>query len=207
MWHVRGLRCKEKEHIQLPDRRRYAKWRNSRRVLTFTFAQLSVITLSVGESFGFHRSCGGTTIRFRKHDPQISPRTTEISDSFFAAAQNDFADRLKWAVTPRFSDANRPPNVRISGPIDVSARASSTVTVEAEVSHPDRNALGVRWWQHNDAGTYLGDITFSAPTALRTTFRVPGDAQPGQTINVVLEATDDGTAHLTRYQRVMVTVQ
>jgi hypothetical protein len=68
MWHVRGLRCKEKEHIQLPDRRRYAKWRNSRRVLTF--AQLSVITLSVGESFGFHRSCGGTTIDFASMIPK-----------------------------------------------------------------------------------------------------------------------------------------
>ena len=50
-------------------------------------------------------------------------------------------------------------------------------------------------------------ITFSATTALRTTFRVPGDAQPGQTINVVLEATDDGKPHLTRHQRVIVTVQ
>ena len=28
--------------------------------------------------------------------PKISLRTTAISDSFFAAAQNDFADRLKW---------------------------------------------------------------------------------------------------------------
>jgi hypothetical protein len=36
--------------------------------------------------------------------PKISPRTTAISDFFFAAAQNDFADRLKWAVTPRFSE-------------------------------------------------------------------------------------------------------
>jgi hypothetical protein len=130
MWPVRGLRCREKEHIQLPDRRRYAVWRNSLRVLT-------LLTLSVGESFGFHRSCGGTTIDFVSMIPKISPRTTAISDSFFAAAQNDFADRLKWAVTPRFSDANRPPKVRISGSIDVSARPSSTVTLEAEVSDPD----------------------------------------------------------------------
>jgi len=185
MWYVRGLRCRENEHIQLPDRRRYAMWRNSLRVLTF--AQLSVITLSVGESFGFHRSCGGTTIDFASMMPKISPRTTAISDSFFAAAQNDFADRLKWAVTPRFSDANRPPKVRISGPIDVSARPSSTVTLEEEVSDPDH--------------------VLRTDCALPTTFRVPGDAQPGQTINVVLEATDDGTPHLTRHQRVIVTVQ
>jgi len=65
----------------------------------------------------------------------------------------------------------------------------------------------VKWWQHNDAGTYPGDITFSAATAIKTTFRVPADAKPGQTIDVILEATDDGTPHLTRYQRVIVAVQ
>jgi len=75
------------------------------------------------------------------------------------------------------------------------------------VSDPDQNAVAVKWWQHNAAGTYPGDITFSAPTALKTTFRVPDDAKPGQTINIVLEATDDGTPHLTRYQRIAVTVQ
>ncbi len=84
---------------------------------------------------------------------------------------------------------------------------SSMVTLEAEVSDPDRNAMGMRWWRHIDADTYPGDITFSSPTALRTTFRVPRDAQPGQTINVVLEATPDGAPHLTRHQRVIVTVQ
>jgi hypothetical protein len=65
----------------------------------------------------------------------------------------------------------------------------------------------VTWWQFNDAGTYPGDITFSDPAALTTTFRVPDDAKPGQTINVILEATDDGMPPLTRYQRVVVTVQ
>jgi hypothetical protein len=37
--------------------------------------------------------------------------------------------------------------------------------------------------------------------------RVPDDAKPGQTINVILEATDSGTPPLTRYQRVVVTIQ
>jgi hypothetical protein len=65
----------------------------------------------------------------------------------------------------------------------------------------------VKWWQYKDAGTYPGDITFSTPTALKTTFRVPDDANPGQTIHVILEATDDGTPPLTRYQRVIITVR
>src|SRR5262249_31791099 len=139
--------------------------------------------------------------------PKISARTAAISTAFFAAAQNDFAARMKWAVTPKFSDANHPPKVRIRGPLDIPARSGSTVNLEGEVSDPDRHAVTVKWWQHNDAGTYPGDITFSAPTALKTAFRVPDDAKPGQTINIVLEATDDGTPHLTRYQRIVVVIQ
>jgi hypothetical protein len=81
------------------------------------------------------------------------------------------------------------------------------VQLHGEITDPDRNAVSARWWQYNDAGTYPGDITFSDPEALTTKFRVPDDAKPGQTINVILEATDSGTPPLTRYQRVVVTIQ
>jgi len=149
----------------------------------------------------------GPTVDLASMMPKVSSRTAAISDAFFAAAQNDFSDRLKWAVTSKFGDANHPPKVRIKSPMDVSAHPGSMVNLQAEVSDPDRNGVAVRWWQHNDAGTYPGDVTFSAPTALNTTFRVPDDAKSGQTINVILEATDYGTPHLTRYRRVIVTVQ
>ena len=150
---------------------------------------------------------GGVSTALPGMMPTIPPRTAAISATFFAAAQNDFAARLRWAVTPKFSDANHPPKVSIKGSFDVSAHPGSTVNLQGEVSDPDGNAVTVKWWQHNDAGTYPGDITFSTPTALKTTFRAPDDAKPGQTINIVLEATDDGMPHLTRYQRIIVTVQ
>jgi hypothetical protein len=130
-----------------------------------------------------------------------------MNNRFFAAAQNDLAARLKWSVTPKYSDANHPPKIKIHGPLDISARPGSTVRLQGEVSDPDHSAVTVTWWQDNDAGTYPGDITFSAPAALTTTFRVPDDAKTGQTIHVILEATDNGTPPLTRYQRVVITVQ
>ncbi len=137
----------------------------------------------------------------------ISPKTAAVNARFFAASQNDFAARLKWSVTAKFSDANHAPKVGVKGPRDVIARAGSTVRLEGAVSDPDRNAVKVNWWQYNDAGTYPGDISFSDATALTTTFRVPGDAKSGQTIHVILEATDNGAPPLTRYQRVIVRVQ
>ena len=139
--------------------------------------------------------------------PVVPVRTAAINARFFAAAQNDFAARLQWSVTPAFSDANHPPTVSILGPLELSARAGSTVRLAGEVSDPDPDAVTVTWWQYNDAGTYPGDVVFSDPAALTTTFRVPDDAKPGQTIHVILEATDSGKPPLTRYQRVIVTVQ
>jgi hypothetical protein len=139
--------------------------------------------------------------------PTISPKTAAVNARFFAASQSDFAARLKWSVTPKFKDANHEPKVAIKGPLEVSARAGNTVRLQGEVSDPDRNAVKVAWWQYNDAGTYPGDITFSDPAAIATTFKVPANAEIGQTIHIILEATDNGTPQLTRYQRVVVRVQ
>ena len=141
------------------------------------------------------------------HFPPVPPRTAAIAAHFFAAAENDLAARMLWSVTPRYSDANHPPQVRIKGPLALSAAPGATVQLRGEVSDPDHNAVSVRWWQYNDAGTYPGDITLSNPSALATAFRVPDDAKADQTIDVILEGTDDGTPALTRYQRVVVTVR
>lgn len=137
----------------------------------------------------------------------VSPKLAAVNARFFAAAQNDFAARLKWSVTPKFGDANHEPVVKIKGPMEVSAAPGTAIRLQGEVSDPDHNVVRVTWWQYNQAGTYSGDITFSDPTALTTLLRVPDDAQPGQTIHAVLEGTDNGTPPMTRYQRVIVRVR
>jgi hypothetical protein len=138
---------------------------------------------------------------------QISAKTAQINAKFFAAAQNDFAARLKWSVSPKFEDANHQPNVSIKGPLAVAARPGETVRLEAEVFDPDRDPVVTAWWQYLDAGSYPGEISLSNTDSLTTSLNVPSDAQPGQTIHVILEATDHGTPSLTRYQRVVVTVR
>jgi len=137
----------------------------------------------------------------------ISPQTAAVNARFFAAAQNDFAARLKWSVTPKFSDANHAPKVTVKGPLEVSARPGGTVRLNAEVSDPDGNIVTSTWWQYNAASTYPGDITLSGADRLSASFRVPDDAQSGQTIHVIIEATDNGAPPLTRYQRAIVRVQ
>jgi Protein of unknown function (DUF1593) len=148
----------------------------------------------------------GTGVSGRGQQP-LPPRTAAIYARFFVAAQDDFAARLKWSVTPKYADANHEPVVTIKGPLKFSAKVLSTVRLQGQTSDPDGNTVTVKWWQYNDAGTYPGDIVLTAPASLVTSFRVPSDAKPGQTIHVILEATDNGTPPLTRYQRIIVTVE
>jgi hypothetical protein len=80
------------------------------------------------------------------------------------------------------------------------------VRLHGVASDPDGDAVRVRWWRWKDVDSYPGEVSLSDPAAPATTLQVPADAAPGQTIHLVLEATDDGAPALTRYQRVVVSV-
>ncbi len=136
--------------------------------------------------------------------PATRPPSPE--PNFTPAAQNGFAARMKWSVTPTYAGANHEPEVAVRGPSRINARPGETVRLEGVVSDPDGNAVAVRWWRWQDVDTYPGEVSPSDPTSLTTRLRVPPDATPGQTIQLVLEATDDGTPPLTRYQRVTIFV-
>ena len=135
------------------------------------------------------------------------PRPASPDPNFTPAAQNDFAARMRWSVTPAYADANHEPRVAIRGSSRVSAGPGETVRLEGIVSDPDRNTISVRWWQWKGVGTYPGQVTIATPSALATRMQVPADAKSGQTIHVILEATDNGAPPLTRYQRVVITVR
>ena len=51
------------------------------------------------------------------------------------------------------------------------------------------------------------DPELDDPSSARTTFTVPADALPGQTIHFVLQAADNGTSRLVRYLRTVITVE
>jgi hypothetical protein len=125
---------------------------------------------------------------------------------FFPAAQQDFAARLKWSVTPKYADANHEPIVKIEGPLNVMASPAETIRLNGNVSDPDGNKVLTKWWQF-PVGTYTNQITILSPTSLQTKLTIPKDAVAGQTIHIILEATDNGSPSLTRYQRVIITVK
>jgi hypothetical protein len=142
----------------------------------------------------------------RSAERAATERPPSPDPNFVPAAQNAFAARLRWSVTPTYADANHEPRVTIRGSSRISARPRETVRLQGVTSDPDGNTVTVKWWQWKEVDTYPGPVTLSDPTALAISMQVPADARAGQTIHLVLEATDNGTPALTRYQRVIVSV-
>ena len=75
----------------------------------------------------------------------------------------------------------------------------------ALVDDPDGDERRVRWWVYREAGTT--DAALAAVDGPETTVHVPADANPGDTIHVIAEASDHAAEYpLKAYQRVILTV-
>jgi hypothetical protein len=125
--------------------------------------------------------------------------------AFFPAAMNDFVNRLHWSVTPRYDDANHEPKMEVKGPLDIRAKAGEEVRLQGTAEDPDGDKVSTRWWQY-PSGTYKGEVSISNPSANEAVFKVPSDAKAGETLHIILQGTDSGQPALTRYQRVVITV-
>ena len=113
---------------------------------------------------------------------------------------------MRWTLTPRYRAANHEPRVGVLSGAPSSVRAGRTVTLRGFAVDPDGDRVGLKWWQYGEEGTYPGKVTIAAPERAWTTVTVPADAQPGQTVSLILEGTDDGDFPLTRYARVILQV-
>lgn len=135
-------------------------------------------------------------------------RTEAIKEypNFFPQAQLDFANRLKWSVTKNYSDANHDPQVSILGPLSIMANPGQKISLHGFVSDPDSDEIKTRWWQFL-VGSYPLAVEITRPFSLTTEVKIPEDAKAGQTLHLILEATDNGSPPITRYQRVIITIR
>ena len=124
---------------------------------------------------------------------------------FAEAFQNDWAARADWCVKS-VADANHPPKVKLAGPLDRTVRPGQKVTLSAAGStDPDGDKLSYRWWQYDDVDTATTKVEIAQPTAAAgASFVVPNE--PGKTIHVILDVTDNGDPPLRRYQRMIFTI-
>ncbi|WP_413738512.1 nucleoside hydrolase-like domain-containing protein [Sodalis sp. RH21] len=125
---------------------------------------------------------------------------------FIPALQQELAARSQWQ-TVSYKDANHPPVVSIAdGKTEIVVQPGEKVPLNGIASDPDNNKLVVHWWQYQEAGTYPNIVDIARPSALDTSFLIPTDARPGQTIHMILEVQDRAQIPITRYARLIATV-
>ncbi len=123
------------------------------------------------------------------------------------ALQNDFAARANWCVKS-YAEANHPPVVLLNNTLEITAHPGDTVQLSAKGSYdPDGDQLAYSWWQYEEAGSYIGNIDIQNAGKQNAFFTIPIDAGSSEAIHVICEVTDNGTPPLTRYQRVILTVE
>jgi hypothetical protein len=88
---------------------------------------------------------------------------------------------------------------------NIYAAPGQMVFLHGFAADPGYRNLTTLWWQYLEAGTYPNAVNIPNANSLRTFVVVPKDAAPGQTIHLILQATNDGAPPLTRYQRVVIT--
>ncbi len=131
------------------------------------------------------------------------------------AYQNDFAARMDWTIKS-YAEANHPPVARLAHAATLVAKPGQRVELSAEgSSDPDGQALSYEWFYYSEPGTFtVSSARSGQPVEIknfdqpRAWFTVPTSrVLRNGTMHVILAVTDHGTPRLTRYQRVIVTVE
>jgi hypothetical protein len=71
--------------------------------------------------------------------------------------QNDFAARADWCVMS-YGEANHAPVVTLANRADITAKAGNKVSLKGSAADPDGDAVSLKWWQYEEAGSYKGMV-------------------------------------------------
>lgn len=134
-----------------------------------------------------------------------SARSNTDFPNFFPAAQNDFAARLKWSVTPNYEDANHEPSVEMDGSNSFKAKPGESVTLKAKISDPDGDEVTLNWWQFEGLGMPVDLRPDDSSNQIE--FIVSESAKTGDFIHIILEGRDNGVPNLTRYERIIIEIE
>lgn len=120
--------------------------------------------------------------------------------------QNDFAARMDWTVMS-YDDANHPPVPHLNHADEITVESGEGFTLDAlGSSDPDGDSISYLWFHYPEAGTYQEPIAVNgAENADRASFTAPKVEKP-ETAHFILRLTDKGSPQLSRYKRIIVTV-
>jgi hypothetical protein len=121
--------------------------------------------------------------------------------------QNDFAARMDWC-TKSYKEANHPPVPVLAHPAEFTVKSGDGFTLDAMGStDPDGDNLSFIWFQYPEAGSYKKLVKINGAENLSRLYVTAPDVEQRETVHFILRVTDKGSPALTRYARVIVTIQ
>ncbi|WP_087149605.1 DUF1593 domain-containing protein [Mariniblastus fucicola] len=123
--------------------------------------------------------------------------------------QNDFAARMDWTIKD-VAGANHPPVPALAHPEKFTVEPGEKFRLDAGgTTDPDGDSLGFTWMQYPEAGSSPRvKVDFkNFPENVYQVNRVAPKVSRTETMHFILKVTDKGSPPLTRYKRVIVTVE
>jgi Protein of unknown function (DUF1593) len=196
--------------LNLPERPNWGGW-GGRYLLRQPYGETRPIWTQGGDSFT--RVTSADTLGEVTSDQATIWRWRE-------AFQHDFAARMDWTVKP-FATANHPPVAVILGPDARTVKQGETISFDARNSaDPDGNALTYRWFHYAEAGAGAGNLAdvaikskgpLATITALSPCRKMWIDGfvpcKGNGVAHIILAVADNGKPALTRYKRIILTVE
>lgn len=120
--------------------------------------------------------------------------------------QNDLAARMDWCTKP-YQECNHPPVPVLSGPDRITVKSGEGFALDASgTTDPDGDSLSFLWFDYPEAGSYKKLIKIDSAENTRAVWVKAPAVDKQETALFILKVTDKGTPHLTRYNRVIVTI-
>lgn len=118
---------------------------------------------------------------------------------------NDFEARLDWCVKD-YKNANHPPVVKLGHSENLTVDSGDTVRLNATGTYdPDDDRLFYEWWQYKEPGNYDGCLTIMNAGHSEINVLTP-IVKNSKMAHIILEVTDSGKPNLTRYRRIILTI-
>jgi hypothetical protein len=159
-----------------------------------------------------------TVERYAPYVPSEFGRTIRRADTVFASNkaslwrwrddfQNDFAARMDWSEAS-YAEANHPPVPVLGTPERITVKSGDGFGLDASGSYdPDGDNLGFLWFHYPEAGSYPELIPVAGAENAHRAWIVAPEVSEEQTAHFILRLTDKGSPPLSRYRRVLVTIE
>ena len=121
--------------------------------------------------------------------------------------QKDFAARMDWTIKS-YEEANHPPVPLLTHSEHLTVTSGKYFRMDAsKSSDPDGDNLSFLWFNYPEAGSYKQEIKIGGAENSHRVNVVAPEVTKEETAHFILKLTDKGSPSLTRYKRVIVTIQ